>query len=45
MKAEVTWIEDLKFVGKVDKNEKLSLAQAIVQLFHQWRSLLFSNLT
>ncbi|MFA4726015.1 MULTISPECIES: hypothetical protein [Vibrio] len=23
MKAEVTWIEDLKFVGKTDKNQEI----------------------
>ncbi|MGR2943967.1 osmotically inducible protein OsmC [Vibrio vulnificus] len=23
MKAEVTWIEDLKFVGKADKKQKI----------------------
>ncbi|EJG1900034.1 OsmC family protein [Vibrio parahaemolyticus] len=26
MKAEVTWIEDLKFVGKTDKNQEITMA-------------------
>ncbi|EGR2872027.1 OsmC family protein [Vibrio parahaemolyticus] len=26
MKAEVTWIEDLKFVGKTDKNQEIIMA-------------------
>ncbi|EGQ9152734.1 OsmC family protein [Vibrio parahaemolyticus] len=26
MKAEVTWIEDLKFVGKTDKNQEIIIA-------------------
>ncbi|EJG0102939.1 osmotically inducible protein OsmC [Vibrio parahaemolyticus] len=26
MKAEVKWIEDLKFVGKTDKNQEIIMA-------------------
>ncbi|HGS4765176.1 TPA: OsmC family protein [Vibrio parahaemolyticus] len=26
MKAEVTWVEDLKFVGKTDKNQEITMA-------------------